>query len=144
MESKKENMKMHRIRKRVLIPVCAAVIVVIMAIAVFLSTEVSQKKALNNMLTDGSWINMTDNGNITVLKFENNQMAYTAFSLDETGNYNGLDEIRCAYKVKSLERFSANGKNYNVKQTEDGIEIFPSVTSDNSEKGEKWIHINED
>ncbi len=137
-----QDEKKSGIKKRVWIPAITGIIVLIMAVSIFFVSSVTQKKTLNKMLTDGSWVNISNSQNMTALKFENNQLVYKTFHFGDGGVEGEGEEKRFAYKVQSSDRFSINSKSYKVIVSGDGIEIFPAITDE--EKGsEKWLHIKE-
>ena len=133
-----EEVAEKRIKKRVLIPVVSAVIVIIMGISMFLVGNVAERNRLEKALETDEWFTVVGENEFVVIKFEDGRFASSKVS----GVESDADIETDSYEAVSENRFKIGDTVYMVDFDDVGMEVSPGI-ADKSAKSELWYHIEE-
>ena len=128
----------RRIKKRVIIPVISAVLVIIMGVCMLSVGNISDKNRLKAALEANVWFTQVGDSEFVVIKFKDEKFAITRItdsdSEDDIKNYE--------YIPISDGAFEVGGKMYSVNFINEGMQISPGIADESAQK-EMWYQIEE-
>ncbi len=132
------EVEMRKIKKRVVIPIISALIVIVMGVCMFLVGNVSDKNRLKAALETNVWFTQVSDGEFIVIKFKDEKFAMTRISESETE-----DKIEnYEYSPISDGAFKIGEDVYSVNFINEGMQISPGIADKNEQK-EMWYQIEE-
>ena len=132
------EVKAKRIKKRVIIPIISALLVIVMGVCMFSVGNISDKNRLTAALETNVWFTQVSESEFIVIKFKDDKFAITRIteseSEDEIENYE--------YTPVSDSAFKIGDDLYSVEFINEGMQISPGIADKNTQK-EMWYQIEE-
>ena len=132
------EVKEKRIKKRVIIPVISALLVIIMGVCMLSVGNVSDKNRLKAALETNVWFTQISDSEFVVIKFKDEKFAITRITDSESED----DIENYEYAPISDGAFKVGDDVYSVNFINEGMRISPGIADKNS-KEEMWYQIEE-
>ena len=132
------EVKEKRIKKRIIIPIISAIVVIIMGICMLSVGNVSDKNRLKAALETNVWFTQISDSEFVVIKFKDEKFAITRITDSESED----DIENYEYAPVSDGAFKVGDDVYSVNFINEGMQISPGIADKNS-KEEMWYQIEE-